>query len=490
MKSFNKVGIKWRLFGYFVFFVAVILSLLWIFQTVLLDRFYKSIKFRSVETSAQAISRNIDNEDLDSLVARIAQSSEVCISIYSSGGELLSSADILPDCVIHKMPSENISRIYERTKENGGERIERFSREGFRNDRYNSGKFIGRVPPPDIGMLESIIYTRIVTAADGSERMIMLNTTISPVSATVETLRIQLIYITVILLILSLLIAFLISKRIAKPIIKINASAKELARGNYAVYFDEKGYREISELGSTLNFAAHELSTVENLRRELIANISHDLRTPLTLIAGYGEAMRDIPGENTPENVQIIIDEANHLSALVSDMLDLSKLQSGAGALKKERFCLTESVRSILKRYQKLIDQEGYSIRFINDGEAFVLADEIKISQVLYNLINNAVNYTGEDKSVIVREEISGGFVRIEVIDTGDGIDEKQLPYIWDRYYKVDKIHKRAAVGSGLGLSIVKSILELHGAKYGVLSTKGQGSVFWFALPVEEDPEI
>ena len=135
---------------------------------------------------------------------------------------------------------------------------------------------------------------------------------------------------------------------------------------------------------------------------------------------------------------------------------------------------------------------DGYQIHFESDQEVSVQADEMKISQVLYNLINNAINYTGPDKSVTVRQTVDDGWVKIEVIDTGEGIPTDKLPYVWERYYKLDKTHKRAAVGTGLGLSIVKNVLELHQARYGVNSTVGQGSIFWFALPVvpQEAPAL
>ena len=135
---------------------------------------------------------------------------------------------------------------------------------------------------------------------------------------------------------------------------------------------------------------------------------------------------------------------------------------------------------------------DGYQIHFESDQEVSVQADEMKISQVLYNLINNAINYTGPDKSVTVRQTVDDGWVKIEVIDTGEGIPADKLPYVWERYYKLDKTHKRAAVGTGLGLSIVKNVLELHQARYGVNSTVGQGSVFWFALPIvpQEEPPL
>ena len=200
------------------------------------------------------------------------------------------------------------------------------------------------------------------------------------------------------------------------------------------------------------------------------------------MIKGYAEVMRDIPGENTPENVQIIIDETARLSDLVNDMLDLSRIRSGVRKPEMQVFSLTETIRDTLLRYERLIKQDGYHIEFLAENDVRIFADRNMILQVVYNLINNAINYTGEDRCVTVRQESIDDRVRISVIDTGEGIAEDQLAMIWERYYKVDKVHKRATVGTGLGLSIVKGILELHHASYGVKSTLGKGSVFWFEL--------
>lgn len=176
----------------------------------------------------------------------------------------------------------------------------------------------------------------------------------------------------------------------------------------------------------------------------------------------------------------MIVDESNRLADLVNDLLDLSKLESGTQALKPEVFCLTGDIRETLRRYDKLAD---YSFPFTFDREVFVCADRLRISQVVYNLVNNAINYAGADKTVSLRQVAANGVVRVEIRDTGEGIPADKLPYIWDRYYKVDKDHRRAQVGTGLGLSIVKNILDMHGGRYGVTSMVGQGSTFWFELP-------
>ena len=158
--------------------------------------------------------------------------------------------------------------------------------------------------------------------------------------------------------------------------------------------------------------------------------------------------------------------------------------------MKLSEFNLTDRIQEVLERYNKLKEQDGYRIDFEYQEEVYVCADEFKIFQVIYNLINNAVNYTGSDKRVLVRQLVKEQIVRIEVIDSGEGISEENLPYVWDRYYKVDKTHKRAVMGTGLGLSIVKNILELHHAHYGVESIPSAGSKFWFELTVIEKEEI
>ncbi len=482
----EKMSIKYKLFFYLALFAAVMLVMLWFFQIVFLDDFYRRIKINSIKSSAETIEKNINNENLNVLLNSLSKQNQTYIRIMLEDGTNVFSSDAAPDSLIHRMPSNELYDLYKRAEQNGGELLE--SRGGEPRDRLLKDKYFQGPMPKGIGRIdESVIYVRLVEKQDGSKVVVMLNSTITPVNATVDTLRVQLVYVTIITILLALGLALFASKRISRPIIKINDSAKELAKGNYETTFEGRGYLEIAELNDTLNYAAKELSKVEGLRRELIANISHDLRTPLTMITGYGEVMRDLPGENTPENIQIIIDEAKRLTTLVNDILDISKFRSGTLSLAAERFNLTKSVEEILVRYNKLTEQDGYKLNFISSGDVWVKADPVKISQVLYNLINNAITYTGPDKTVTIVQSNNGEHVKIEIIDSGEGIEEELLPLIWDRYYKVDKAHKRAAIGTGLGLSIVKTILDMHRAEYGVISKSGQGSIFWFELELDEE---
>ncbi len=492
-KSPNKISIKWKLFLYFIVFTSLLIFLLWLFQIVFLEDMYRSIKIKSIDSYAESLGHSIIDGDSNKLYQLLYNEDEMDIRITSpqsieEGFDILSMQNSA-NSLIHKLSRIDTLKYYSIAANNGGTYYTIRSKQDLLDDRITGDLFSGKILPYYDSPGEAIIYVKLISTENDSKAMIMLSTDILPVTSTVDTLRIQLTWITFIFIGLSLLLALFISKRISTPIVKINTSAKELAKGNYDTTFNGKGYREITELNDTLNYAAKELSKVESLRRELIANISHDLRTPLTLITGYGEVMRDLPGENTPENVQIIIDEAKRLTTLVNDVLDISKFQSGNQQLKLSLFNLTDTVRSILLRYTKLTEQDGYNITFTANEDVFVEADEIKITQVIYNLINNAITYTGSDKTVKLEQVIENDSVKIQVIDSGEGISEENLPLIWDRYYKVSKAHKRAAIGTGLGLSIVKEILQLHKAEFGVTSKLGEGSCFWFKLKIQRGEE-
>jgi len=304
-----------------------------------------------------------------------------------------------------------------------------------------------------------------------------------------EVMRWQFALIVAAVLLATGMVGYTMARSISEPIIETNEAARELSRARYRRPPHSGGYREIAELNDTLVHTAEDLRKVEDLQRELIANISHDLRTPLTMIEGYAEAMRDIPDEITPENMQIIIDETERLSTMVNEVLDFSRLRTGSLELTMTRFNLTELVRKIVERISRMTAVEGYTVTFEAAEDAFVNADSGRISQVIYNLAGNALTYTGADKTVQIRQERKDGMVRITIADSGEGIPPEELPLIWDRYYRSRENHKRAVIGSGLGLNICRGILENHHAPYGAETPPGGGTVFWFALPEDRHEE-
>ena len=487
----NKRSIRSKLFSAFLVFSGIMLLLLWVFQVQFLDQFYRMIKSHAVKNAAVSIQQVInDDEDYKAQIEAIARKNDLCVSVLNEDlTEIYTSNRRDPRCMIDRLKQSEINSIYQEAVANGGN-TERFIETDEARNRQMSElppemtDFTpGNEPIKKEKGLQNMTYASVIKNEADKALVVLVNAQISPVDATVETIRTQLVIITAVLILLGMLLAYIMSKKIAKPMIAVNQNAKQLAKGNYAVSFNGSEYREISELNDTLRYAAEELSKVQQLQRELIANMSHDLRTPLTMISGYGEMMRDIPGENTPENVQIIIDEANRLTYLVNDILDLSKLQAGVQALAPQSCPITEIMKQVAERYAKMQQEEPCQINLQYDESCYVQADEIKITQVIYNLVNNAITYCGEDRLIIMKQIKKPDVVRIEIIDHGEGIPKEQLPYVWERYYK-NKHHKRSKTGSGIGLSIVKSILELHHAAYGVESEVGKGSCFWFELSI------
>ncbi|NDL68411.1 sensor histidine kinase [Anaerotalea alkaliphila] len=474
MKSIRKsISIKWKIYLLLLGFSALLLVVLWLSQVAFLDRFYRAVKVAEIRGGAASIERNLDSPELAALVERTAAGSEVCIELLSENGRTQHSYGDLRDCALHSMRPLEKLRLLAAARENGGELMTYYDRENLRDARFL---------PADTRRQRTILYARILENGEGEAVAVLINSVIAPVEATVRTLRIQLLYITGFLLVFSAVLAFLLAKKVSRPIERINESAKALAKGDYGTSFSGGGYREVDELADTLNHTARELGKVESLRQELIANISHDLRTPLTLIGGYAEAMCDLPGEMSVENARIIVAETKRLTTLVNDVLDISKLQSGMQQIHPAPYNLTGSIRGMVERLSALLKKEGYTIDFLWEGEVTVDADESQISQALYNLLINGINYAGADKRVTVRQTLEDGWVKVSVEDNGEGIGEEHLPYIWDRYFKVDKTHRRAVTGTGLGLSIVKSVVELHGGRVGVESKPGEGSVFWIGL--------
>ncbi len=321
------------------------------------------------------------------------------------------------------------------------------------------------------------------------------------VSASIEQygdLAVSMQWLSLITALVAVVFAFVTSGFVAafitKPVTEVTERAKELARGNYDLHFKKNYFcAELTELSEALDYARSEISKADTMQKELIANVSHDFKTPLTMIKAYASMIVEITGEDKKKrdaNAKVIIDECDRLTLLVGDLLDLSKLRAGVNMGEKTVFNLSEEVYSVAERFSFLKETSGYVIETQIEDDLYTQANRERIDQVLYNLIGNAVNYTGEDKRVRVKLYKKGGNARFEVIDSGKGIPPEEVDTIWDRYYRSNKTHKRPVNGSGLGLSIVKNILLQHDCPFGVISEVGKGSCFWaeFAPPPDEKP--
>ncbi|MDR0491103.1 MAG: HAMP domain-containing histidine kinase [Oscillospiraceae bacterium] len=466
--NFNKLRLKWKVFAFLLAFCALLLIILWLFQTVLLDAFYKNIRVMEIKRAAAVVMNNAGNKEISGVISDISESSDINIMVTDMDGESLLWAFPAQDRRIAGMNAALILRA----QENGGEFYEYSSMPAANPP---PGPFPGNRSPA-----QSLVYVKLSDEAGGIA--VIVNAIISPVNATVATLRYQLYFISGIMLLLAVTLAIIIAKRVSKPIEDLNRGAAILAKGDYNTRFSGKGFYEIAELTGTLNTAAEELGKVERLRRELLANVSHDLRTPLSLIYSYAEMMNDFPDEITPEQIKVVMDETQRLSTLVNDVLDISKLEADMERLNISRFNFTKNILETTRRVEELLKSEGYQVFFDAKEDIWLDADETKINRAYYNLLVNAINYSGDNKTISVKQTVREDHVRIDVTDSGEGIPEADLPFIWDRYYKSGERHKRGITGTGLGLSIVKKTVELHGGRYGASSEIGKGSTFWFEI--------
>ena len=462
--SRSRLSLRLKIWLYFIAFAFIVIVLLWFFQVFFLENFYEKMKVNDVREIAQKMADDFEYygyREYKENIAEIARENELCVDVLNKNGQSIHSIDIMHGCLIHGPYNIVFDYIPTLQQSETGE--------------------ICYIAEGDNKLL---IYARVLGKSASPDGYLFLSARLAPVSATISIIKRQLLIIVIILIFVAFWVSLYVSEKIAEPIIKFTESASSLAEGDYTAEFVGVGYAEAGLLADTLNYARKEISKVDTLQRDLIANVSHDLRTPLTMIKAYAEMIRDLSGNNPAkrtEHLGVIVDETDRLASLVNDILDLTKLENGGLGLTLSTFGISGRLSEIIDRYNGISGKMDYHISFEPDEEREVTCDMGKIEQVLYNLINNAINYTGDDKRVYVRQVNLNDGVRIEVRDTGEGIDENNIKLIFDKYYRSEN-HKRETVGTGLGLSIVKAILKLHNYEYGVQSTIGEGSTFWFKI--------
>lgn len=465
----DRKSLKFKIWLYFALFAALLMSILWFLQIFFLDTYYEEMKISQTRKIANAILSHYHDDNLVEYISTLSYKNDMFIHIETSDGTIIFS------------PSQNL----ERPRILSGN-IYLMEMAFMKKNLIQSGKQSTSIIMTDqVRNNNTLAYSAYLDKTEGREVFLYIFSPLFPVESTVDILSNQLKYVTIISLILAFGLSLLISNKISKPIVNITKSASRLAEGNYSVIFEGGHYSEIAQLAETLNYTSGELAKADNLQKDLIANVSHDLRTPLTMVKSYAEMIRDLSGDNPEKrnaHLQVIIDEADRLNLLVADLLMLSKMQSRVDTLNVTKFCMRDPIVSILNSYRILTEQEGYRFTCHCSPDIIVTGDEARIKQVLSNLINNAVRYSDEDRGIDITVTDMGDVVRCEVSDKGQGIPEEELEHIWERYYKSSSNHSRSTSGTGLGLSIVKEILLLHEARFGVTSKLHEGSTFWFEL--------
>ena len=457
-------SLRANLLIYFLIFSAIILGFLYFFQIVFFNTYYKINQTNNLEQTVNLIEKNIDKENAKVLLNEISLNNEVCIQIVKDSN-LIYYSDYYKHCAGKDNDALEviISSFINSDK--------KYLKVDFVNNIYNN---------------KSLVYGKKLK----NNTYVFANSSLEPMDKSINLLKGQFLYVALIVLLLSFVISYYFSRRIAEPILKINQSAKKLADKSDKVKFTcETEVYELKELSETLNNTAKELNKTEELRREFLANVSHDLKTPLTMIEAYAASARDLNYNNKKKrerDLNIIIDEAERLNMLVNDILLLSKIESKTTKLNLEDINIKKEIETILERFA-IYKNDGYIFEFNETEDYVITADKQGIERVIYNLINNAINYTGENKKVKITFEKNQDILTINIIDTGKGIEEEDKKLVWNKYFRINKRHRRTTVGTGLGLSIVKEILEEHKFEYGIKSKLNKGSCFYFKCKIKEN---
>ena len=279
-------------------------------------------------------------------------------------------------------------------------------------------------------------------------------------------------------------ISYLASKRIMKPLKQMKQTVQQFAAGDLGERMPESEIPELNQLGVSFNSMASSLGDVEARRRDLISDLTHELRTPLTVVRGYLEELADGKIEGSPELYLRLVRETKRLERLISDLQQLSQAEAGYLSINLQPVDLISLLRSLVERFQDQLLEEGPTMKLIYSKDLPpALADIDRTEQILVNLLGNAVRYTPTG-SITVKAERTNNQIWIEVEDTGIGIAPEDLPYVFERFWRADRSRSSHSGGTGIGLAIVRRLVELQGGHIEVSSTLGKGSVFRFCLPV------
>jgi two-component system, OmpR family, sensor histidine kinase VanS len=354
--------------------------------------------------------------------------------------------------------------------------------------------------------LDGTVKNIVAISSDNQKgEVIFAITSLQPVNEAVSVIKDLYAYFAIGAVFIIVILALIYSNMIAKPLVKINKIATKMANLDFDEKCEVKSNDEIGNVASSLNFLSENLNTamnslkkanvklekdiekernLEKMRKEFVAAVSHELKTPITLIDGYAVGLKDniFEGEDKDYYLDIIIDEAEKMGNLVSEMLDLSHLESGSFKLSKEKFNLSELIKFTLSKYEAIFHEKNVMVETKLLEEILVYADWNRIEQILTNFITNALRHVEDNGSIYVNTIEEESKISIEIENTGLNIPEEDLLKVWDRFYKVDKSRNRRLGGTGIGLSIVKNILQLHGYSFGAKNTD-TGVIFYFKVP-------
>ena len=493
-KTRHLPGIRGQLMWFLCFICLFLLGLFWFLSTQLLEPLYTKHIEKQLTSQAESIVSQLDKAiakgdtlsrwSFGHLFLNDEFFEKLTVELYS-GGTLNSFCVDISDSTlrqIYKIENQSYCNLHETfLSDSANSKVVNTAIAMRKKCRTTPGGFVQTLNPPRLSGSAQLLVGR--TTADGSYT-VLVTTSLVHVAEASNVLSTLLPLAAAMIFLFAMSAAWLFSEWFTKPLRQLSSAARQMAMGNYAVQVDSTRNDELGTLARDFNHMAAEVQHAAQMQRELLANVSHDLRTPLTLIKGYAETVRDLTGDDKAhrdEQMNIIVDETDRLTALVSSVMELSKVTSGADRCQRVHFDMGQLCDEVCERYDAVCAQNNWHLELeLPDRELPVYADPEMMQRALHNLLGNAMHHIGADGIFILRAAPCTEGVRVEVEDHGPGIPPEDLPYIFDRYYRSRS--DAGKQGTGLGLSITKAIFQQHGFRFGVQSTVGKGTTFWFIM--------
>ncbi len=492
MKSKIK-SFRIKLWLYFVLFTALIFSVLWILQTIFFQSFYSDMLKAKTREAAEKIVANQDNENIAEIIDELSLTNSALVYVTDNDNNVVYCSNQFKGMngKMHRKQQEKRTEdnTYERFSENSRENdihidmriIDDFST--LRNELDSSGDGVYENSTDD----RYIYMTYFYYGDNGEKYVLTIITMIQAMGSAVDIIRIQLLWGTAISLVTGFVLAWFIAKKFSAPVAALTEKAENIARDDPSASYVKGFCSELDELNDVLDEASKKLKETSDYQKELLANVSHDLRTPLTMIKGYAEMIRDISRNDEQqcgEDVGVIVREADRLTAMVNEILEYSEMQSEGKEPKPERVELSVLLSRVCRNFELPYSRENGTIETDIEQDIVVMGNMSRLERAIYNLLDNAVKHNGNSKLINVSLARRDGNAEIRITDHGKGIPEEELKNIWDRYYTYRQRNKEGV--SGLGLAIVRQIVKMHSGSCRAESETGKGSTFIITLPLPE----
>jgi len=335
---------------------------------------------------------------------------------------------------------------------------------------------------------KTMTYGEIIESYDGSEDTIILCTSKLPsVSSKFIDILLEILVMEIAALVFMAVFLYLFSRNITSPLHKINRAIKEFSKGDFNKRVEYKSDNELGELADNVNNMAESIQNLENMRSAFISDVSHELRTPMTSISGFVGGILDgtIPEDESRKYLEIVLSESKRLSRLVNDLLNISRIESGKIEIHKTKFNITEIAKQVLLKFENDVTKKDINVYFESDSEEiYVYADIDYVTQILINLIHNAVKFAPSHGYIKIRLEYENEKCMVYIENNGDGIDKDKQHLIWERFYKTDLSRSNDKSGVGLGLYIVKKLIDAQNETISVFSEPYKNTVFAFTLDI------